>query len=142
MKIWKNGIAALAAGAVVSGTLAGCSVSDDPATNALATAATIGAAGVLLSNMDNGYDGRHDSRRGYYRNRNNDGYRNRPDWDWDDDRRDRWREERARAYERQREMHEQAWRRRYDSRPANKWRYDTPRDGYRFNPYTPREDWD
>lgn len=129
MKIWKDGIAALAAG-----TLAGCSVSDDPATNALATAATIGAAGVLLSNMENGYDGRHDSRRGYYRNR--------PDWDWDDDRRDRWREERARAYERQREMHEQAWRRRYDSRPANTWRYDTPRDGYRFNPYTSREDWD
>ena len=124
MKIWKEGIAALAAGAVAAGTLSGCSVSDDPATNALATAATIGAAGVLLSNMDSGYDGR------------------RPDWDWDDDRRDRWREERARAYERQREMHEQAWRRRYDSRPANTWRYDTPRDGYRFNPYTPREDWD
>ncbi len=126
MKIWKEGIAALAAGAVAAGTLSGCSVSDDPATNALATAATIGAAGVLLSNMDSGYDGRHNSRRGYYRNRNSDGYR--PDWDWDDDRRDRWREERARAYERQREMHEQAWRRRYDSRPANTWRYDTPRD--------------
>ena len=108
---WQRNISAILATSILAGALSGCTISDDPLTNA-ATAATIGVASLLFFNTsDNHYYDRdynrlpHDYRpsrnarveriRNYddYRRYRND-YDRRDDRDWCEDNRreyhDRW----------------------------------------------------
>lgn len=84
---WQRNISAILATSILAGALSGCTISDDPLTNAAATAATIGVASLLFFNTsDNHYYDRRDDRdwrnwrednRREYRDRwNRDHYRN------------------------------------------------------------------
>ena len=53
---WQRNISAILATSILAGALSGCTISDDPLTNAVATAATIGVASLLFFNTsDNHY---------------------------------------------------------------------------------------
>ena len=105
---WQRNISAILATSILAGALSGCTISDDPLTNAAATAATIGVASLLFFNTsDNHYYDRDYSRlpRDYRpsrnarveRIRNYDDYRRyRNDYDRRDDR--DWREDNRREY--------------------------------------------
>lgn len=98
---WQRNISAILATSILAGALSGCTISDDPLTNAAATAATIGVASLLFFNTsDNHYYDRDYNRlpRDYddYRRYRNDydrrDYRDQRDWR-DDNRREypnRW----------------------------------------------------
>ena len=105
---WQRNISAILATSILTGALSGCTISDDPLTNAAATAATIGVASLLFFNTsDNHYYDRDYNRlpRDYRpsrnarveRIRNYDDYRRyRNDYDRRDDR--DWREDNRREY--------------------------------------------
>ena len=53
---WQRNISAILAASLFAGALSGCTISDDPLTNAAATTATIGVASLLFFNTsDNHY---------------------------------------------------------------------------------------
>ena len=97
---WQRRINAILATSILAGALSGCTISDDPLTNAAATAATIGVASLLFFNTsDNHYYDRDYNRlpRDYRRYRNDydrRDYRDQRDWR---DRRD-WRDDNRREY--------------------------------------------
>ena len=108
---WQRNISAILATSILAGALSGCTISDDPLTNAAATAATIGVASLLFFNTsDNHYYDRDYNRlpRDYHpsrnarveRIRNYDDYRRyRNDYDRRDDRDWRnWHEDNRREY--------------------------------------------
>ena len=94
----QRNISAILATSILAGALSGCTISDDPLTNAAATAATIGVASLLFFNTsDNHYYDRDYNRlpRDYRRYRNDCDRRDDRDWrNWHEDNRreyrDRW----------------------------------------------------
>ena len=94
---WQRNISAILATSILAGALSGCTISDDPLTNA-ATAATIGVASLLFFNTsDNHYYDRDYNRlpRDYRPSRNarvERNYRDQRDWRDDNRRpyRDHW----------------------------------------------------
>ena len=90
---WQRNISAILATSILAGALSGCTISDDPLTNAAATAATIGVASLLFFNTsDNHYYARverirnYDDYRRYRNNYDRRNYRDQRDWR-DDNRR-------------------------------------------------------
>ena len=108
---WQRNISAILATSILAGALSGCTISDDPLTNAAATDTTIGGASLLFFNTSDNHDYDRDYNRlprdyrpsrnaRVERIRNYDDYRRyRNDYDRRDDRDRRdWREDNRREY--------------------------------------------
>ena len=123
---WQRNISAILATSILAGALSGCTISDDPLTNAAATAATIGVASLLFFNTsDNHYYDRDYNRlpRDYRPSRNARIERIR---DYDDYRRYR------NDYDRRDYRDQRDWRDRRDWRDDNRREY--PNRWYNDNP--------